>query len=58
MTEQTIYLTTKRLLYNLSKVDLRYGRVTEEYVELRRQIWEEEFNLPDYEKIFGPKKYD
>jgi hypothetical protein len=58
MTEQTIYLTTKRLLYNLSKVDLRYGRVTEEYVELRRQIWEEEFNLPDYEKRFGPKKYD
>jgi hypothetical protein len=58
MTEQPIYLTTKRLLYNLSKVDLRYGRVTEEYVELRRQIWEEEFNLPDYEKRFGPKKYD
>ena len=58
MTEQPIYLTTKRLLYNISKVDLRYGRVTEEYVEMKRKIWEEEYNQPNYEKLFGPKKFD
>lgn len=58
MSEKPIYLTTKRLLYNISRVDFKYKRVSEEYVEKRKQDWEEEFNLPDYEKRFGPKKFD
>ena len=58
MSERPIYLTTKRILYNMAKVDFRYERVTKEFVEQRKQDWEAEFALPDYEKRFGPKKYD
>ena len=58
MSERPIYLTTKRLLYNMARVDFRYERVSKDYVEKRKQDWEDEFNLPDYEKRFGPKKYD
>ena len=56
--ERPIYLTTKRILFNMARVDFEYGRVNEEYVQKRKQDWEREFNLPDYEKRFGPKKYD
>ena len=58
MEERPIYLTTKRILYNMSRVDFEYGRVTQEFVNQRKQDWEVEFNLPDYEKRFGPKKYE
>jgi hypothetical protein len=58
MEERQIYLTTKRLLYNMARVDFEYGRVTEDFVNQRKQDWEIEFNLPDYEKRFGPKKYE
>jgi hypothetical protein len=58
MEERQIYLTTKRLLYNIARVDFEYGRVTEDFVNQRKQDWEIEFNLPDYEKRFGPKKYE
>jgi hypothetical protein len=58
MEERQIYLTTKRLLYNMARVDFEYGRVTEDFVNQRKQEWEIEFNLPDYEKRFGPKKYE
>ena len=58
MEERPIYLTTKRLLYNIARVDFGYERVTKEFVEKRKKDWEVEFNLPDYEKRFGPKKYE
>ena len=58
MSEKPIYLTTKRLLYNIARVDFEYERVTKEFVEKRKKDWEDEYNLPDYEKRFGPKKYD
>jgi len=58
MSERPIYLTTKRLLYNMAKVDFRYERVSKEYVEQRKQDWEIEFNDPNYENLHGPKKYD
>lgn len=57
MEERPIYLTTKRLLYNIARVDFEYGRATKEFVEKRKTEWETEFNLPDYEARFGPKKY-
>ena len=58
MSEKPIYLTTKRLLYNIARVDFEYERVTKEFVEKRKKDWEDEYNLPDYEKRFGPKKFD
>lgn len=58
MSEKPIYLTTKRLLYNIARVDFDYGRVSEEFVEQRKKDWETEYNLPDYEKRFGTKKFD
>jgi len=58
MEERPIYLTTKRILFNMARVDFRYGRVTKEYVNEKEQDWKREFNLPDYESKFGPKKYD
>lgn len=56
--ERPIYLTTKRLLFNMATVDYRYGRVTEEFLNKRKKDWEDEFNSPDYEKKFGPKKFN
>ena len=58
MEERPIYLTTKRILYNMARVDFEYGRVSKEFLENRKKDWEVEFNLPDYEKRFGPKKYE
>lgn len=58
MEERPIYLTTKRLLYNMARVDFRYGRVTKDYVNQRKKDWENEYNLPNYEIKFGPKKYE
>jgi len=58
MEERPIHLTTKRLLYNIARIDFNYGRVTKEFVEQRKRDWEAEFNLPDYDKRFGPKKYE
>jgi len=58
MSEKPIYLTTKRLLYNIARVDLRYERVSKDYVEKRKKDWEDEYNHPQYEKLFGPKKFD
>ena len=58
MEERPIYLTTKRILFNMARVDFEYGRVSEELVNQRKQDWEIEFSLPDYEKRFGPKKYE
>lgn len=37
-----VELTTKRLLYNIARVDYRYGRITEEEVEKRKKDWEAE----------------
>lgn len=58
MEERPIFLTTKRILFNMARVDFEYGRVSEEFVNQRKQDWETEFNLPDYEKRFGPKNYE
>jgi len=55
--ERPIYLTTKRLLYNIARIDYEYGRETKEYLEMRKKNWEDEFNHPDYEKTFGQKQY-
>jgi len=55
--EKPIFLTTKRLMYNMARVDLRYGRVSEEYVEQRKKIWEDEYNDPNYVDKHK-KKYD
>jgi len=58
MSEKPIYLTTKRILYNMAKVDLKYERVTKEFVEKRKKEWELEYNDPNYEIKHGPKKFD
>ena len=55
--ERPVYLTTKRLLYNMARVDLRYGRVSEEYVQMRKKNWEDEYNHPNYLEN-NKRKYD
>lgn len=55
--EKPIYLTTARLLYNIARVDHGYGRVSDDYLEMRKQNWETEYNQPDYEDQFK-KKYE
>lgn len=55
--EKPIYLTTNRLMYNMARVDFRYGRVSEQYVQMRKENWEREYNHPQYEEIYGPKVY-
>ena len=55
--EKPIYLTTTRLLYNIARIDFEYGRVSEEYLQMRKTNWEREYNDPDYEIQFK-KKYE
>lgn len=56
MSDKPIYLTTKRLLYNLARVDFDYGRITQEELNKFKKDWEAEYTSPDYMKIFE-KKY-
>lgn len=56
--ERPIYLTTTRLLYNMARVDFRYGRVSEEYVKMRQENWEREYNDANYESLYEPKHYN
>jgi len=52
-----IYLTTTRLLYNMARVDYRYGRISEEELKRCKENWEREYSDPNYlEK--NKKKYD
>lgn len=44
MSEKPIYLTTKRLLYNLARVDFDYGRITEQELNKFKTQWEAEYN--------------
>jgi hypothetical protein len=37
-----VELTTKRLLYNMARVDHRYGRIDDEELERRKKDWEAE----------------
>jgi len=57
MEERQIYLTTKRLLYNMARVDFRCERIDEQQLNKRKEDWEDEFNDVNYEKKYGPKKY-
>lgn len=57
MEQRPVYLTTKRLLYNIARVDFRYERISEDYVNRRKLDWELEFSDVNYEKKHGPKKY-
>ena len=52
-----IYLTTTRLLYNMARVDYRYGRISEEELKRRKENWEAEYNHPRYIQL-NEKKYD
>lgn len=56
MESKPIYLTTNRLLYNMARVDHRYGRISDEELKLRGDIWEREYNDPMYEQKYK-KKY-
>lgn len=48
MEERPIFLTSKRLLYNIARVDFEYGRVTKEFVNKRKKEWEIEYNSDEY----------
>jgi len=56
MEERPIFLTTKRLLYNISRIDFEYGRVSEEFVNQKKQIWETEYNSDEYFQKYLKKK--
>jgi len=42
--EKPIYLTTKRLVYNVARIDFRNGRITEEELNKRKNDWLTEYN--------------
>lgn len=48
MKERPIYLTTKRILYNIARIDFEYGRVDKEFVKKRKLEWEQEYNSDEY----------
>ena len=56
MESKSIYLTTNRLLYNMARVDHRCGRISDEELKLREELWEREYNDPMYEQKYK-KKY-
>jgi hypothetical protein len=56
MSDKPIYLTTKRLLYNLARVDFDYGRITQEELNKFKKDWEAEYNNDDIQSKLA-KKY-
>ena len=56
MEERPVFLTVKRLLYNIARVDFEYGRVDQKFVNQRKQIWETEYNSDEYFQKYLTKK--
>ena len=54
--EKPIYLTDKRFFYNIARVEYRNGNISEEELKLKKKLWEDEYNDPNYEEKFK-KKY-
>lgn len=51
-----IYLTSKRFFYNIARVEFRNGNISEGELKLKKKLWEDEYNNPNYENLFS-KKY-
>lgn len=49
--DREVVLTNKRLFYNLSKVDFRYGRIKEHVLKKRRKEWVDEYLSEDYTEL-------
>ena len=45
--EKPIYLTDKRFFYNIARVEYRYGRISEEELQLKKKLWEDEYKDPN-----------
>jgi|TARA_B100001094_G_C18144407_1_gene779799 hypothetical protein len=56
MNNKPIYLTDKRFLYNIARIDFRQGNITDEELNLKKEAWEKEYNDPNYDQKFK-KKY-
>lgn len=42
--DRPIYLTTKRLLYNVARIDFRNGRIEKSELNKVKRAWEKEYN--------------
>ena len=56
MNNKPIYLTDKRFLYNIARIDFRQGNITDEELNLKKEAWEKEYNDPNYDQK-SKKKY-
>jgi Tfp pilus assembly protein PilF len=58
--EKPIYLTEKRFFYNIARVEHRNGNISEQELEVKKKLWEDEYNDPNYEtkfkKKYGPRE--
>lgn len=62
MSDKPIYLTDNRFFYNIARVEYRNGNISEEELKLKKEIWEREYNDPNYEqkfkKKYSPREYN
>ena len=57
MSNKPIYLTTKRLMYNVARVEFEKGWITEQELNRRKTEWEAEYNNDTLQQKLK-KKYD
>lgn len=55
--DRPIYLTTKRLLYNVARIDFRNGRIEQSELNRVKKEWEREYNDLELQEVIK-KKFD
>ena len=55
--DRPIYLTTKRLLYNVARIDFRNGRIEKSELNKVKKEWEKEYNDLELQEVIK-KKFD
>jgi hypothetical protein len=55
--DRPIYLTTKRLVYNVARIDFRNGRIEQSKLNKAKKEWEEEYNDLELQERLKKKVY-
>jgi hypothetical protein len=53
--DRPIYLTTKRLLYNVARIDFRNGRIEQSELNRVKKEWEREYNDLELQEVIKKK---
>ena len=53
--DRPIYLTTKRLLYNVARIHFRNGRIEKSELNKVKKEWEKEYNDLELQEVIKKK---